>query len=87
MTLLPAKVMFLLVSVILLTGGWSGVVSLSACWDTTTPTPEACTLLGSRPPGKACTLRKHAPLPEAYPPPAYGMSGRYASYWNAFLFY
>ena len=65
-----AKVMFLLVSVILSTG--EGGVCLSACWDTT-PLP-------SRP-----RLPRRSPRREA-DSGIRSMSGRYASYWNAFLF-
>ena len=76
-----AKVMFLLVSVILLTVGG---VCLSACWDTTPP-------LGSRHPPREADPTPEADTPtppEADTPPGIrSMSGRYASYWNAFLFY
>ena len=66
--------MFLHLSVILFTRG----VCLSACWDTTPL--EA-------PPGKHTPLGKHTPSREAHPPPGNGCRcGRYASYWNAFLF-
>ena len=70
---LVAKVLFLLVSMILSTGG----VCLSACWDTTTttPPPPEADPPGADPPLGADTV-------------AYGirsMSGRYASYWNAFV--
>ena len=64
--------MFLLVSVILSTGG----VCLSACWDTPPEhTPREQTPSRSRHPPGADT-----------PPGIRSMSGRYASYWNAFLF-
>ena len=63
-----AKVMFLLVSVILLTGG----ICLSACWDT--------------PPGRKHPSRKGAPLGRKHPHGIQSMSGRYASYWSAFLY-
>ena len=70
-------------------------VCFGACWDTTpweggTPSPQEET-----PPGKEASPggnppgRRHPhPSPQRRPP-AYGirsMSGRYASYWNAFLF-
>ena len=66
-----AKVMFLLVSVILLTGGG---VCLSACWDTTPPlgadTP------GSRHPPEQTPPEQTPPIPGSRPPqeqsPAYG---------------
>ena len=63
------KVLFLHLSVILVTGG----VCLSACWDTHTP-------LGRHP--KAGT-----PYWADIPPADGYCSGRYASYWNAFLLY
>ena len=66
-----AKVMFLLVSVILSTG--EGGVCLSACWDTTPPAKE--TPLPRRPPHREADSGIRS------------MSGRYASYWNAFLYY
>ena len=69
------KVMFLHVSVILFTGG--GRSCLSACWETRPPTP------GSRHPPRADTPQEH-PLRSAcweIRP----TSGRYASYWNAYL--
>ena len=77
------KVIFSQASVILFTGG----VCLSACWDTATP-----------PQKEAPARKKELPLPRR--PPCQGddsppeadsgirsMSGWYASYWNAFLFY
>ena len=93
-----AKVMFLLVSVILLT--WGGVC-LSACWDTTPtsrPPPE------QTPPGSIPPRSRHPPLEQTPPwsrhPPGAdapfpwqadsgirSMSGRYVFYWNAFLFF
>ena len=55
---------------------------LSACWDTTTPKPG--TPLDQTPPDQT-------PPDQAHPPEAdasiRSMSGRYASYWNAFLFW
>ena len=69
-----AKVMFLHLSVILFTPGVGGVC-LSACWDTTP--------LGSTPPQEAHPLEAHT---TTRPPPPDGCRcGRYASYWNAFL--
>ena len=100
-----AKVMFLLVSVILLTWG----VCLSACWEQTPPwkqtppqkqTPREQTPPRSRHPLGADTPPRsrhpsgsrhtHPSLEADTPPPGAGsgirsMSGRYASYWNAFL--
>ena len=70
-----AMVMFLLVSVILFTGG----VCLSAYWDTTSPPPM------SRHPPSRHPPPEQAP-PRAGTPGIQSMSGRYASYWNAFLF-
>ena len=71
-----AKVMFLHVSVILLTGGVSGE----------TPPPRD---QGEPPP----RTKETPPAPGRHPPPRReehcsirSMSGRYASYWNAFLF-
>ena len=55
-----AKVMFLLVSVILLTGG----VCLSACWDTTTPKQT--------PPGADPPLEADTSLPPGADPPPPG---------------
>ena len=71
-----AKVMFLLVSVILSTGGG---VCLSACWDTSPPPRERRPPKEGDPPG-----RRH-PLGRS-PRGIRSMSGRYASYCNAFLF-
>ena len=68
------EVMFLLVSVILLTEG----VCLSACWDTTTP-------LEADPPGRRHPPGGRPPQKEVPPPGIRSMSGRYASYWNAYL--
>ena len=56
-----AKVMFLQVSVILLTGG----VCLSTCWDTT---PLGADLLGADPP-RADTPQEQTPPPESKRPP------------------
>ena len=62
-----------------------GGVCLSACWDTTPP-PWSRHLPEQTPP------RSRHPLPQTPPPPRrdadsgiWSMSGRYASYWNAFL--
>ena len=76
-----AKVMFLHVSVILLTGGWVGVSGEPPPGTKETPpgtrqTPRT----RQTPPGPRRTPRREehcSILP---------MSGRYASYWNAFLF-
>ena len=55
-----------------------GVVCLSACWDTHTH-PRAGTLMADTP-GQALPLGRH-PSADSY------CSGRYASYWYAFLFF
>ena len=78
--------MFLHVSVILFTGG-RGVCQR----DLQTETPWAETPSpGQRPasPGQRTPLETE-PLPwtESPPPPRMVTRGRYASYWNAFLFY
>ena len=76
------KVMFLPVSVILSTGG-GGV------WKTPLPrqTPPGQTPLLGRCPTRADTPLGRHPRADYPPPPADGYcSGRYASYWNAFLF-
>ena len=90
-----AKVIFLHLFVILFTGG----VCLSACWDTTpqdqTPPDQADTPSdqADTPPDQADTPPDQAdtPLDQADPPweahtSIRSTSGRYASYWNAFLF-
>ena len=75
-------------------------VCLSACWDTTPP-PQEQTPRSRHPPPKKQTPPKTPPKkqnpPGAEPPPKKqtppqeagsgirSMSGRYASYWNAFL--
>ena len=51
---------------------------LSACWDTHTPLPSAC--------WDTATCPVHAEI-HATPSPNGHCSGRYASYWNAFLFH
>ena len=66
-------------------GGGEGVC-LSACWDTHTPPSGADT-----PPGADPLPRSRHHPPEQTPPrqadcSIRSMSGRYASYWNAFLF-
>ena len=67
-----------------------GFVCLSACWDTTPlgrhPSPTGQTLPGQTPPGQTRTLGRHprADSPWADTPPPH-CSGRYVSYWNAFL--
>ena len=72
---------FTRVAVILFTGG----VCLSACWDTTHPPQE------QTPPQGADSLLPASPW-EQTPPGSSACweiratSGRYASYWNAFLF-
>ena len=55
-----------------------GGVCLSACWDTTSPR-EQTPPWSRHPPGS-----RH-PLEQIHPPSILSMSGRYASYWNAFL--
>ena len=83
-------VIFLHVSVILSTGE----VCLSACWDTT---PQVQTPSRSRPPQEQNTRKSRPPLggdpprsrhPQGADPPSQDgyCCGRYASYWNAFLF-
>ena len=79
-----AKVMFLTcLSVILFTRGW---VCLSTCWDAYPPGPEAGT-----PPGPEASPPPSGP--EADPPQSSvcweirATRGRYASYWNAYLFF
>ena len=59
-----------------------GSVCLSACWDTTPPkqTPPK-----KQTPSEADTPRKQTPPGKQIPPGIRSMSGRYASYWNAFL--
>ena len=64
-------------------------VCLSACWDTTppeqTPPPPEQTPPGSRhhhPQGR----HPHPPRSRPPTPGIRSMNGRYASYWNAFLF-
>ena len=83
-----AKVMFLQASVILLTGGMSASVHAGI------PHPQE----GGTPPpqGRRHSPRKEAPPtlppspketpPEGDPPGIRSMSGRYASYWNAFFY-
>ena len=90
-----AKVMFLHLSVILSTGG----VYLSACWDATTPSPQTRHPPRPGPSGPAPPpdqaspwdqvppRTRHSPPGLGTPPGADGYCcGRYASYWNAFLF-
>ena len=87
--------MFLLEFVILFT---EGGVCLSACWDTRHPQirhpPQEQTPPQSRhPPGSRHHPRAdNPPQEQTLPPPdtdydIRSMSGRYASYWNAFLLY
>ena len=78
-----AKVMFLLVCVILFTGGMSASVHAGI---PDTP-PGADTPLGADTPREQTppTKSRHSPTPEQTPG-IRSMSGRYASYWNAFLF-
>ena len=59
-----AKVMFLLVSVILLTGG----VCLSACWDTTPPCKQT-PLPNEAPPKREAHPWKQIPPRRRHPPP------------------
>ena len=58
----------------------------SACWDT----PPWQTPPGRHPPGRHTPLGRHPPWKHTSPPgstpPNGHCSGRYASYWNAFLF-
>ena len=78
-----AKVMFLLESVILSTGGPASVHA-------GIPPPAKETLLPRRPPCQGDPPAKDAPH-QGDPPGAdsgiRSMSGQYASYWNAFLLY
>ena len=78
-----AKVMFLQASVILLTGGVS--VSVHAGIHT----PLTADPLGADPPRADPREQTHPPPPEQTPPEAdssiRSTSGRYESYWNAFL--
>ena len=87
-----AKVMFLLLSVILLTGGvyllWGGCLLLGGlpqCMlryhhpPEQTPPWEQTSPLGADP-------WEQTPLPPGADSGIRSMSGRYASYWNAFLF-
>ena len=82
-----AKVMFLQASVILLTGGVSASVyariPTPPPWELTCPRPRADPT-GSRHPPRADTSLKQTPPWEA-DSGIRSMSGRYASYWNAFL--
>ena len=91
-----AKVMFLLVSVILLTGG----VCLSACWDTPrsrhppkqTPPPWSRHSVNRGVCLSVCwdttpPLEQTPPFPWEADSGIRSMSGRYASYWNAFLYF
>ena len=87
-----AKVMFLLVSVILCTGGVSASVhaGIPPPADTHSP-PEQTTPWEQTPPQE----QTNPPLTDTHPPGKQtppgvdssirSMSGRYASYWNAFL--
>ena len=92
------KVMFLQASVILSTGGG---VCLSACWDASPPGPgrhppgtrDLPTRQTHPPPpgpGRPPPWDQRPPLDQRPPREAdasiRSMSGRYASYWNAFLF-
>ena len=101
-----AKVMFLLVSVILSTGGvsrretpWQGPPGKETPLAGRPPSKE--TPLPGGPPGQGDPPARRTPLARRTPPPRQGdppsgretpppgirsMSGRYASYWNAFLF-
>ena len=73
-----------------------GAVCLSACWDTTPwsrhPLPRADTPQSRHPPRADSPLEQTPPGDQTPPSPGahsgiWSMSGRYASYWNAFLFY
>ena len=92
-----AKVMFLLMSVILLTGGVSGRENPPGreIAPGVRP-PQQGDPLARSPPGRETPPSRENPLPLAgrtplppagrIPPGIRSMSGRYASYWNAFLF-
>ena len=62
-------------------------VYLSACWDTHTPgqTPPGKHPTGQTPPWANTHPWADTP-PGRHPPPGGHCRGRYASYWNAFLF-
>ena len=86
-----AKVMFLLVCVILFTGGSALVHAGISPGRRPSPrkevppgTPQKQTP-GKEPPWRE-TPRKEASREGAPPPSIRSMSGRYASYWNVFLF-
>ena len=78
-----AKVMFLQASVILSTGG----VCLSACWDTPLP-PDQTPLRPDPPETRPPPDQTSSPRDRPWEADAsiWSMCGRYASYWNAFLF-
>ena len=82
-----AKIMFLHLSVILFTGGSASVhAGIPPPRRHAPPSPEARTPRKHTPPPPG----KHAPHPTPPPEADSGirsMSGRYGSYWNAFLFY
>ena len=82
-----AKVMFLLVSLILFTGGGSASVyagneAVHAGKEAPPPGRKQCMLGRKHPPGKEAVRAGN----ETSPPAIRSMSGRYASYWNAFLY-
>ena len=95
-----ANVMFLLVSVILSTGGGGGEFCPIACWDIppgpradTPPRPKVDTPRGPKIDTPLPHNQKQTPpgpkadtppRPKAEPPPPL-MSSRYASYWNAYF--
>ena len=70
-----AKVIFLHLSVILFTGGGGGVLLAR-------PPPDGEPPLSRHPPDGDPPQSRHTPPDGEHPPPT---TGRYASYWNAFL--
>ena len=92
-----AKVIFLHVCVILSTGGGSAPLHAGYTPQEQTSPPEQAPraptppvadtpLKEQAPPGAEPPGGKHPPVSRHPPPGIRSMSGRYASYWNAFLF-
>ena len=85
------KVIFSQASVILFTGG--GVCPACIGADTPSPcrhSPRPDTPWEDTPQGRHVPLGRHPPgqtRPGKHPPPYGHCSGRYASYWNAFLYF
>ena len=88
-----AKVMFLLVSVILSTGGClpQCMLGYHHPWEQTPPQEQTHPPRSRHPPPEQTPPRSKHPPPGAHTPPPKAdssirsMNGRYASYWNAFL--